>query len=419
MARQDKAIRRVLVAGTANDELMQIYADLYDIIQISRLIRIIEPDPELRRMLHLILVPDGPLFCLPLHAAVSRASMTRLYEIVASVRFAVSLRTLELQHRVQARRAPDEQNDQDLRGVAFANPDWRVQIRPADRPRLDLNVDARHATIDGRTELALTDTAARLLSHLIQNPDGKWLSRHELPDDFLKTSLGQLVESFPAVLRDMIDSEPHLPGVIEEVKALVDATGCDKWMLHGEQAGSEGATRDSFQSSHNSGNVVWAMGHGGPMHDRLTRSDGTLASIRDEPSFLLCDGPVGMSRLISQNYDFSSVRLLNFSCCLLGRLDDAGAVGQSNEVLGYIPVLTMLGCRRVAGAIWELSDVAAVEFSRQWIGALYESHFQSRGRSAHEFATAFRIAIDNFRRIEQGRYDHEFYWAPYMLYGLG
>ena len=71
--------------------------------------------------------------------------------------------------------------------------------------------------------------------------------------------------------------------------------------------------------------------------------------------------------MLAEGYDFSGWRLLNISACLLGRLRE---LGTSKEVLGYIAVLTLLGCRRVCSALWPISDAAAPEFSRHWIRAI-------------------------------------------------
>ena len=135
-----------------------------------------------------------------------------------------------------------------------------------------------------------------------------------------------------------------------------------------------------------------------------------------ESSLLLCDGPVSMSRMLAEGYDFSGWRLLNISACLLGRLRELGA---SKEVLGYIAVLTLLGCRRVCSALWPISDAAAPEFSRHWIRAIKRHVFGDTPPGPHAFAVAFKEALDGFRKAEGGRFDHEFFWAPYTLYGLG
>jgi hypothetical protein len=49
---------------------------------------------------------------------------------------------------------------------------------------------------------------------------------------------------------------------------------------------------------------------------------------------------------------------------------------------------------------------------------------QQQGRSKvtpgpHAYAVAFKKALTNFRQADHRNYDHELFWAPYILYGLG
>lgn len=66
---------------------------------------------------------------------------------------------------------------------------------------------------------------------------------------------------------------------------------------------------------------------------------------------------------------------------------------------------------------WELCDAAAAEFGRCWMKALKE-HAYVADPKPHAFAVALKQALSEFRRVGGGRWDHEFYWAPYVLYGL-
>lgn len=66
-----------------------------------------------------------------------------------------------------------------------------------------------------------------------------------------------------------------------------------------------------------------------------------------------------------------------------------------------------------------LAIAAAPEFSRYWIKAIKDHVFGPKGRGPHSFALAFKEALDNFRKADGGRFDHELFWAPYTLYGLG
>jgi hypothetical protein len=111
--------------------------------------------------------------------------------------------------------------------------------------------------------------------------------------------------------------------------------------------------------------------HAAGLKDDLGLPDGRNVSVA-EASLLLCDGPVSMSRMLRDGYDLSHWRLFNISACLLGQLRELGA---SREVLGYIAVLTLLRCRRVASALWPLSDAAAPEFARYWVRAIRQHVF--------------------------------------------
>jgi hypothetical protein len=74
----------------------------------------------------------------------------------------------------------------------------------------------------------------------------------------------------------------------------------------------------------------------------------------------------------------------------------------------------------VISALWPISDQAAAEFSKHWIRAMQEYVFNpKRPRGPHAFALAFKAALESFRQADGGYYDHEFYWAPYLYYGLG
>jgi tetratricopeptide (TPR) repeat protein len=309
---------------------------LYETLCLRELLSLLEPDTERRRRLHLVIIPDGPLSRLPLHAALDPLGGSRFYEEFASFRYALSIRTLELQAAVEKSLEAEETPDRRLRGVAFAWPDR---------------------------------------------------------------------------------AGCFLPGVITEIQALIEETGPESWWVHGEMGDADHrATRSALRTAHRAGNLGWMMGHGVANGlDELTLEGGRSVRVC-EPGLLLADGFVSMSRLVAEDYDFSRWRLLNLSTCLLGRLE---TIGTSKELLGFIATLSMLGCRRILSALWQLNDLSAAEFSRQWIRALMEHVHGERALTSNSFATAFKEAVDRFRRAQGGRFDHELYWAPYVLYGLG
>lgn len=207
----------------------------------------------------------------------------------------------------------------------------------------------------------------------------------------------------------------QLAGVEREAAALEEVTIDGSWMVFGIDENAE-ANRRNLSQFHDCGNVVWISGHGGPMEDQWTAPDG-LPQQSFGPAVLLCDGAVTDSRMISEGYSFSSVRLLHVSCCVLGQLTEESRI---KEVEGFGASLTILGCRRIVSAIWPLFDSAAVEFSRHWCEALESTSFcESKEFSNHAFAVAFSRALDEFRKFDGGRFDHEIFWAPYAYFGIG
>jgi tetratricopeptide (TPR) repeat protein len=328
--------------------IAQLYEQLYRLLRLDAVLELIEPTAGKRSQLHLVLIPDGPLYGLPLHAAAKSATGPRLYQEVASLRYGLSLRTLELQQDIQDARAALEANDRILRGVVFANPDRKEKI------------------LDGVT---------------VREPKAKFLE-----------------------------------GVIDEVQALVEEAGAGAWWIHGEKPPKgQQAVRLNLRGRHEAGNLGWFVGHGDEFEADVTTAQGATVRVT-QPGVQLLDGPVVLSELFSGGYDFSRWLLANFSCCLLGQLR---ILGTSHEVLGYIAALTLLGCRRVSSPLWWLSDASAPRFAQFWIRAIKQHVFGPTPPGPHAFAVAFKEALDTFRAYSNGYYDHEFYWAPYTLYGVG
>lgn len=308
-----------------------LYADLYRLLNWEDILALVEPERDRWHELHLILVPDGDLFRLPLHAAYNVPLDTVFYEQVASLRYAMSLRTLNLQRSI-----PEPAAEVSFRGVIFANPDRSV------------------------------------------------------------------------------DQRTRLPDVITEVSNLVGATSADAWLIHGDVS-PEAASQANFAEHHASGNLLWCVGHGCLADEAVQTTDGRTVHVT-RPSVLLCDGPLTDSRMISVGAHFERLDLLHLSCCVLGQLHSPD---DTREIEGFLASLTLLGCRRMTSALWPLSDCAAAEFAKHFIVALQQRAFKDVVREPHSFALALKDAVNSFRKAEDGRFNHECYWAPYTLFGLG
>ena len=169
-----------------------------------------------------------------------------------------------------------------------------------------------------------------------------------------------------------------------------------------------------MRRAHSTGNVFWCVSHGDKVSDVEVSGLNGEAEWPKAYSVLLADGPVSDLRMVEEGYDFSGLRFTHFSCCLLGRLETQG---RTHEMECMVASLTVLGCRRLSSALWELCDLASARFSFCLAKALRKHSFVVKPH-AHSFAIAYRQAICEFRTIDDGRWDHEYYWAPYILYGL-
>ena len=205
-----------------------------------------------------------------------------------------------------------------------------------------------------------------------------------------------------------------LASVYREVASMVEEVGIDHLWIHGDRE-PEPANRNNMRERHSLGNLMWNIGHGGS-GEKEDRFDipGRGEQIVFRPSILLADGVVSDSRMVAEQYDFSTLQLNHYSCCTLGRMT---SLKSTQELEGWIASLTLLGCRRISSALWELCDAAAANFGRCWIKVLKEQAF-IESPQPHAFAVAFKQALTEFRSLEDGRWNHEFYWTPYVLYGL-
>jgi CHAT domain-containing protein len=104
------------------------------------------------------------------------------------------------------------------------------------------------------------------------------------------------------------------------------------------------------------------------------------------------------------------------SACLLGRI--SGGVTSGSMVRAFNATLALRGCRRVTSALWELADRAALVFSEAYMRGILKRCF-TETPSSHDYAMAYVEAFEEFRRHDNGRFDNEFFWAPYTNYGLG
>lgn len=194
-----------------------------------------------------------------------------------------------------------------------------------------------------------------------------------------------------------------LPGVAREVAALEEAMP-GRWWIHGDAAGDERPTYRNFLRRHRSGNLLWFCGHGGAAGDE-----------NGEAGFAFVDEPLNVRKLLSDPFDFSACELIVLTACWMGAME----FDESHEVTAFNTVLTMRGARRITSALWAVDDRMAVVFGAAYARALRDRCFGARAREPFAFARALGDAVAAIRTAEGGRFDHEFFWAPWVLYGIG
>jgi hypothetical protein len=205
-----------------------------------------------------------------------------------------------------------------------------------------------------------------------------------------------------------------LSAVADEASAVVRNNN-EKWWIHGSSGRNYyRSSKTNFKRRYQTGNVLWFMGHGGPL-DVSVITDYEDEWILREPCLLFDDEPLGVTEILT-DFDFSENELIHLSACMLGKIDSPG---NSRELIGPIPALEGARARRVVSPMWPVWDPAAAEFGRHWSLTLEQGPFGDTPRTPHSFAMAFKKAVEGFCHDRSHGFDHEFFWAPYTFYGLG
>jgi CHAT domain-containing protein len=133
----------------------------------------------------------------------------------------------------------------------------------------------------------------------------------------------------------------------------------------------------------------------------------------------MVDGMLELSHVGGMAADYREVLLVYFSSCLLGWMAGVGG----GELEGFTAAMAQQAARRVLSGLWLVSDGAAPEFTRHLMAGLGKRYFNGGDKSQrHAFALSYRDAIDGLRaalRAINPKYDHSYYWGPWVLYGLG
>ena len=178
----------------------------------------------------------------------------------------------------------------------------------------------------------------------------------------------------------------QLPGAEEEVKMIGQILNIDP--IIGKNATKENVLREINKVS-----LVHIAAHGLKETGEIVLSPNLASSGRpEEKDFLLTMADVLDAHL--------SAKLVVLSCCYSGRgrIKAEGMVGIARAFLGS-------GARSVIASLWNIDDVATLEFMRHFYKHLVAG--QSASKSLHS-------AMKWMRESEKSKVKH---WAPFVLIG--
>jgi CHAT domain-containing protein len=212
------------------------------------------------------------------------------------------------------------------------------------------------------------------------------------------------------------DNFPALPGVIEELRAVVRVVGAEGGALPGEVKLDGAFTRDALRDLRRQWPVVHVASH-------FNFLPGSGAG----SYLLLGDGShLTMSELRASNNLFGGVDVLTLSACNTG-MSDARADGK--EVESFSVLAQRQGAKSVIASLWPVADASTAVLMKNFyrmrqehpdlpkIEALRRAQIEllrgTAGSATQERGLIHQDA-DNGGR---GDWSHPFYWAPFVLIG--
>jgi CHAT domain-containing protein len=108
-----------------------------------------------------------------------------------------------------------------------------------------------------------------------------------------------------------------------------------------------------------------------------------------------------------RGFDFGGIELFTLSACQTGL---GGAVtDDGREIEGLSAIVQRRGAKRVVASLWQVEDASTA----QLMGALYRG-IGSKGADAPRALQRAQLAL---RDSAEGRYEHPYYWAGFVLSG--
>lgn len=185
-----------------------------------------------------------------------------------------------------------------------------------------------------------------------------------------------------------------LPAVKKEMRSIFKAA--NNGVLPGEVYLDEAFTAQRFkETSQRPLQLLHVASHfqfspGTEIHSFLLLGDGQKLSLGD---------------IRTQNYRFDHLDLLTLSACDTGL--GGGRDAQGREIEGFGVIAQQQGAKAVLATLWPVADDSTAKLMAE----MY------RRRQGNKQTKVESLRQAQLSLLEQARYEHPFYWAPFILMG--
>jgi CHAT domain-containing protein len=153
-----------------------------------------------------------------------------------------------------------------------------------------------------------------------------------------------------------------------------------------------------MEKHHGIGSLFYFTGHGADIQNNLVSGP------------ILIDGVLPWRYILEKpGWNFSHQVTVILSSCLLGRQVNVG-----KEMLGMIAALFSKGASCVISALWAVDDEATAQFMPKLVEYLQEN---LREAAPHPRSQAMKAAMNDLRKLDNGRYDVPYFFAPFFVSG--
>jgi CHAT domain-containing protein len=184
-----------------------------------------------------------------------------------------------------------------------------------------------------------------------------------------------------------------LPNVVTEIESIVRHNKDDQdGILEGVTYFDQDFDADTMQD---------VLDEGYPVMHIASHFEFKLGT--DQSSFLLLGNgeKLTLAQIEEEDYDFNNLDMLTLSACNTAMGDRANG----KEIEGFAMLAQNQGAKSVLATLWAVYDKSTGKFMQQFY----------RKKQSLNKAQALQQVQKSF--INEGEYDHPYYWAPFILIG--